>query len=492
MKKWSEIPLEQVIPGFTFSSCEESDIQQRIQRRKDFSPVIRETLVEVLKEQYKGLVLSEKAAHSLASLNESNTFTICTGQQIVAAGGPWMILLKIATVIQQARFWNERLGPNHCVPIFWMATEDHDWAEIANIHNGLNKLHWRTELKGPVGRMQVDGMLSAFHEWNQLYPEWSLQENLLEIYRTSENLSVATRRLIHQVFGNTELLILDPDHAALKRFLQPVMKKELTENWSYEIMSIKGELSGALDVKRGNLFYLGEEDRKRIEFGDERTNLQWMERMDQRPQDFSPGVVLRPIYQEIILPNLMYVGGPSECNYWSQLNPLLEEELGMAPIVLLRERAWIIPEKIIKKWEKANWSLEQWTWTSDQWDAHWKLRWKSFPSDKDRTLIEGVLSRWEDEVRMEDSTLVPMIAGEKKKWMNALEMIQSKVLKSRKQRDEVEGTWFQQWQQCAFPMSQIQERQQFWIWEWQKQQWDAEVLIELIQAENPTYKIWQI
>jgi bacillithiol synthase len=492
VKKWSEIPLEQVLPDLKFSSFERSDIQQRIKRRSGFSSDIRETLVKVIAEQYRDLLLSEKAAHSLASLKESNTFTICTGQQIVTAGGPWMILLKIATVIQQARYWNQRLDQNYCVPIFWMATEDHDWAEIANIHNGSNKLQWRTSLKGPVGRMPVDAMLSAFDEWNQLYPEWSIHENVLEIYRTSENLSFATRQLIHQVFGSTELLILDPDHHELKRFLKPLMKKELTENWSYEIMSTNGELNAALEVKKGNLFYLGNDDRKRIEFGTPEFNNEWVELMEDRPQDFSPGVVLRPLYQEIILPNLMYVGGPAECKYWDQLKPLLEEELGISPIVMLRERAWLIPEKIIKKWEKANWPLSQWTWTSDQWDAHWKSRWKSFPSDQDRAQITALMDRWEEEVRKEDSTLAPMIAGEKKKWLNGIEMIQSKVIKSRKQRDEVEGAWFQQWQQTAFPMSQLQERQQFWIWEWQKQNWNAEVLIDLIEAENPSYKIWQI
>lgn len=492
MKNWSEIPIESVLPGFEWEAFTKKDFEQRIQHKASFPSVIRETLTTVIRAQYDGLILSPSADFNITSLRQANTYTICTGQQIVSIGGPWMILLKIATAIQQARYWNQQLPQAHFVPVFWMATEDHDFAEIANVNNGIHKFQWNTTRKGAVGRMPTDEMVEAFTRWNQTYPEWLITDEILNLYKKSASLSEATRRLIHQVFGQTELLILDPDNPQLKSFFIPVMKKELTENASFEVMSAKGQIDGEVEVKKGNLFYLGDQDRKRIEWADSQHNPKWISLLDEHPQDFSPGVVLRPLYQEIILPNVMYVGGPSECRYWNQLKPLLEEELGIAPLILLRERAWVIPEKIIKKWEKANWTMDHWTWSAEEWNQFWKERWDPFPDPDEQKRLLDLLSSWEAQVAKEDSTLAPMIAAEKKKWMNSLDMIQAKVLKSRKQRDEVEGAWFHQWQQSAYPLNQLQERQLFWIWDWSSQKIEVETLLQRIEPEKKTYKIWQV
>jgi len=448
-------------------------------------------LHSVLMEQSQTFSLSQQSLENIELLLRENTVTITTGQQLVTAGGPWMILHKIASVIQQARFWNKRMNDFHFVPVFWMASEDHDWIEIAQLHQESSSLSFNTTQKGAVGRMSTDDVVLAFKKWNADFPEFSIPDSVMEIYEQESTISNAFQRLILSVFKETELVVLNPDHPKLKSLFLPWMVKEIEENSAFQWMSDHAVIKGEVEVKNGNLFYLGNGDRKRIDF-DPQSKAHWRSLLDLSPQDFSPGVVLRPLYQEIVLPNVMYIGGPSECRYWDQLSPWLKHELGFAPIVMLRERGWMIPSKWLKKWEQTGWSLEQWTCNDQQWKEYFESRWSPFPPSDERAALTQQFEQWAEEIQKEDASLTPFILGEQKKLLQSLEHIQSKVLKSRKNRDEVMGNWFNKWRQQAFPAHQLQERYAYWIWEWSEGRCDIEALIQSVDPQTPTYKIWSI
>lgn len=489
MKIWSEIPLQKVLPSLEWNEVSYQNVWSNCQKRLSFAQLHRQVLHEVLTEQNTISPLSSLGQENIELLLRENTVTITTGQQIVTAGGPWMILYKIASAIQQARFWNEKVSDFHFVPVFWMASEDHDWNEIAQLSRDSNALSFTTTQKGAVGRMSIDEVMKAFDQWNVDFPEYPIPEIVIECYGQSSTISKAFQRLIQLVFKDTELVIVDPDHPKLKSLFLPWMKKEIEDNFAFEWMSEHAIINGEVEVKNGNLFYLGNGDRKRIDFHSE-SKSHWISLLQQSPQDFSPGVVLRPLFQEIILPNVMYIGGPSECRYWQQLSPWLRHELGFTPAVMLRDRGWMIHPKWLQKWEQASWSIEQWNWSEQQWKEYFESRWHPFPNPEQRERLIQVFQQWAEEIQEEDASLTPFILGEQKKLMQSLDHIQSKVMRSRKNRDEVIGNWFNKWKQQAFPFDRLQERQSYWIWDWAQGGLDIESLIQSIDPQKPTYKIW--
>src|SRR5690606_12634063 len=120
-----------------------------------FTAEMRQKLVETLEEQYKGVPTSELTAKNIESLKNEDTFTIVTGHQLVAFTGPLYFIYKIAHVIKMCQELKEQYPTQHFVPVFWMATEDHDYEEIKSFHLFNRTISWETDQTGPVGRFAM-------------------------------------------------------------------------------------------------------------------------------------------------------------------------------------------------------------------------------------------------------------------------------------------------------------------------------------------------
>ncbi len=446
---------------------------------------------DALLRQSMGKELSTSAKDNIDLLLNDHTVAITTGHQLITAGGPWMLLYKIASTIHQVRYWNAQIQSFHFVPVFWLASEDHDWAEIAQIHSGNHALSFNTTQKGAVGRMSTKEITAAFEKWNEENLAFEIPSKVMEFYQNGKDVADSFQQLIQWVFKDTELVVINPDDADLKALFLPIMEKELLENLSLNCMDNCGKRLGEVEVKNGNLFYLGEGERKRIDYSSDTAEF-WHQRLIESPGDFSPGVVLRPLYQETILPNVMYIGGPSECRYWDQLQPLIQQEIGLAPMVMLRECGWMMESKWLRKWRDAQWTMEQWTWDDEQWKQYFANRWPIWPSQEEQLSLVQIFQTWADEVVKEDASLQPMILAEKKRLEQSILLIQKKVLKSRKGKDEVMGSWYQKWRDQAFPTGQLQERKSYWIWSWAQGHLNIEQLIAQMEPNKSTYKIWEI
>ena len=333
-----------------------------------FSKCKREVLVTSLKKQYKGFS-SEMTINQIASLSRENTYTITTGHQLNLATGPLYFLYKIAHVISLSEYLNTQFTNCHFVPVYWMATEDHDFAEINHFFSEGKKFVWECEQEGAVGRFSTKGIASVINALLRQYPSTPFNDELNALLvgaYQERSLSEATRKLVHQLFGDKGLIVIDADCKDLKGLATDLWTKELESSFSaaqVEEQNIRLETKGypiQVNPREINLFYLEENKRTRIIKKDPNTysladqSIRWTKRdlldeVQAHPERISPNVLLRPLYQETILPNLAYIGGGGELSYWLQLKTTFESANLRFPILIARNSFLLIDQKTVKK-----------------------------------------------------------------------------------------------------------------------------------------------
>jgi len=346
----------------TFPTAENA--AEIISQRADFSQEKRQTLVNVLEKQYQG----QPYMPDFTILLDEKTFTVTTGHQLNIFTGPLYVIYKIVTIIKLARKLKETYPEYNFVPVYWMASEDHDFAEIASFNLFGQTHRWEEEHKGAVGRLNP----KELHSILKLLPDRPLL--FAKAYLENETLSDAVRCYMHELFGREGLICIDADNANLKRHFLPVIKEELTRSSSAEIVTdTTSRLSSLgyhtpLHAREINLFYLVDNLRERIIKEDNlykviNTDLIFTEDeiialADEHPEQFSPNVVLRPLYEEIILPNLAYIGGPSEVPYWMQLKGVFDHYGVTFPMLIPRNFAMYITAQQKQRINKLKVSYE--------------------------------------------------------------------------------------------------------------------------------------
>ena len=341
-------------------------------KKSSFSAANRNVLVQTLRKQYAILKPSAEVAENLDLLEQDNTFTIATGHQLCLMTGPLYFIYKIISTINLCDQLKKKYPNSNFVPVYWMASEDHDFEEISAFRFQDKSIKWHREAAGSVGDLPLDDLQEVLHVFEQhlgSQPEANtVKEWIQTSYRSSKNLSEATFRLVNQLFGDKGLVVLEPNKAELKQVFLPVLKEELTNQFSFEKVSSQvqkiqavynKEYTPQVNPREINLFYLTENGRYRIEKegsdfllnGTEQrfTSSAFYALLEKHPERFSPNVILRPVYQEVILPNLCYIGGGGELAYWFQLKSNFEHLNVPFPILLVRNSALLFSEKQGKK-----------------------------------------------------------------------------------------------------------------------------------------------
>jgi bacillithiol biosynthesis cysteine-adding enzyme BshC len=263
------------------------------------------------------------------------------------------------------------------VPVFWMATEDHDRAEIDHTYFGDHKLQWPGQAGGAVGRMLLKDIgpvaEEAIAQLGVGAHASEMASLLREHYRPERTLAEATRGFVHALFGRFGLLILDADHKELKRLFAPVVKEELLNqvaerSVSYANARLTEHFAVQAHAREINLFHLRPGHRSRIVLDGEAFRVldggptftlnELMAEVDAHPERFSPNVLLRPVYQEVVLPNVAYVGGGGELAYWLQLRWLFQALQVPMPRLLLRTSAGFISTKRLGQWHALGLATE--------------------------------------------------------------------------------------------------------------------------------------
>ena len=340
-------------------------LQEICQTRKGFDPVKREALVNALRRQYRKSGIDDSKdtiGKQLAMLEKPDAYTVTTGQQIHVGLGPLYVLYKIVDVLRLAKTASKQLS---CpvIPIFWMATEDHDFEEIRDMNVFGRTFRWEHPHGGAVGRLDTDGLQQLVSQVKDQFRWEGQQLKFIELLSQGygiPNFADATRWILHQLFGMHGLVVLDGDDPVLKSLFKDVMLNELkgTHREAAQLGSNALRSMGyplQIHVHQCNLFQLGKNTRVKLESSKDRDHKgtyisaesaeAWM---DAHFSDCSPNVALRPLYQEWILPNLAYIGGAAEIRYWLQLGGYFKTYAQRMPLLIPRSSYVVLPSSVHK------------------------------------------------------------------------------------------------------------------------------------------------
>ena len=444
----------------------------------------REALTKILKEQYRNIKTPEATATQFDLLKEETTFTVTTGHQLNLFTGPLYFLYKIVTAINLARDLKKEYPRYHFVPVYWMATEDHDFEEISFFHLHGKKFQWNPpksdKTGGPVGELPTTGLEDVFELFSAEIGSSKNAEQLKQwfqkAYLEHDNLADATRYLANEIFGEQGLVILDAHHPELKKFYVPIMKKELLEQVSFNSVQQKSEAleqqgyNVQVNSREINLFYIQKGLRERIiekdgKFFVHDHDISWtgkdlIEHLEEHPEKFSPNVLLRPLYEEVILPNLCYIGGGGELAYWLELKQLFEVVNVTFPMLLLRNSALIQTEKQDQKRQKLSISLPE-LFLKRYELINRKVRKISnididFSSQKEH-LVQQFRGMYEL-AEQTDKTFLNAVKAQEVKQLKGLDHLEKRLLKAQKRKLEDEVSRIAELQNELFPNGGLQER----------------------------------
>lgn len=350
---------------------------------RNFTSDKRVILVNGLNQQYASanIPLLDNSATQLniTSLLSSDTFTITTGHQLSLFGGTLFMGYKILTAIKLALDLKLKFPTKNFVPVFWLASEDHDFEEIKGTFLFGKQLDWNIQSNGkPTGEIPIADIDSLVSEISILLGNHSIAENWMEkinkAYLGKQNLAQATLHFYHELFQEFGLVILDANQKSLKKIMQPLMHADILEQKSFAIQHASDSILAEhyklqIHARHINFFYLTPGGSRNLikpvdggfkagEIGPVLTPMEMSEEINQFPERFSPNVNLRPVYQELILPNLAYIGGPAEVGYWLQLKPIFDLYQTPFPKVGVRFMNALIGSGYKEKIEKLKLKIE--------------------------------------------------------------------------------------------------------------------------------------
>jgi len=361
-----------------------------------------------------------------------------------------------------------------------MATEDHDFEEINYFNFKGSKVKWNRADGGAVGRFSTNGLeavLSSYSEQlgttrNATY----LKELFSEGYVKQNNLADATRYIANQLFSKYGLVIVDGDDKALKQLFTPFVTKELTNQVSYKatsktIAELEKNYKIQVNPREINQFYLSENSRERIiKEGDRyvvnNTSISWssseiLKHLNEVPENFSPNVIMRPLYQEVILPNLAYIGGGGELAYWMELKDYFEEVNVPFPILLLRNSVQVVSAKQQKKLDGLDISTtELFLSTND-------LLKKKINENSDvefnfldaKTLLEQQFLALRRVANETDTSFVGAVSAQEKKQLKGLDNLEKRLLRAEKRKQKDLVIRISDLKSQLFPNQSLEERQ---------------------------------
>lgn len=332
----------------------------------------RAELVKALIGQNRAFEAGESTFANLEKLSEGARVVV-TGQQVGLFGGPLLTLLKAATAIRKAQVASEAGVPH--VPVFWMATEDHDLDEVNQASllgkNGVETL--RSLFPGhrsqPVGELVLgDAIEPVLAQVEELLNYAPITETLRACYTPTDTLASAFGKFLSTVYSDHGLIVLDASSREFHRMGAPVLRYAIEHAGELHkaLLDRTRELEAAgyaaqvLVNDDSSLLFVIDESGNRQPLrrplvngtrewqaaGRTYTDAELLEILSTTPERLSPNALLRPVFQDSILPTSAYVGGPAEIAYFAQCRPIYERILGEMTPVLPRLSATLVPQAI--------------------------------------------------------------------------------------------------------------------------------------------------
>jgi bacillithiol biosynthesis cysteine-adding enzyme BshC len=492
---------------FIFDFHYPEGLQHKLDTRH-FDDANRSVLVKSIKKQYERAGI--EAPKSVELLSEHTTFTVTTGHQLCLFGGPKYFIYKIVSAIKLARQLNTLNPTLKVVPIFWMASEDHDFEEINQVTLFKKNFATTQPASGPVGRLNPSVFEEVYVQLVELFKNDERAKELLHHFEVSfkkKDWSAATRYWVHHLFGE-ELVILDGDDAQLKSLFIPIIEDEVNNTSSFltiektsEILKKQG-YHAQVNPREINLFYMETGLRELLiaegdgSFSVRNTELKFSHQellnlIKTNPEKFSPNVTLRPVYQELILPNIAYIGGPGELAYWMQLKANFDRLNVSFPILVLRDSFLLVQQRELAQLNEMKLLL------SDLFLGENELTKKYLQlngSDSiELTAEKEQLVLWQNDLTAKlmafDKDFEKMVGAEFANWNKLFDKIEQKILKTEKSREEVSINRLLKIKNTYQPNGELNERVDSFIPEWIKQHDYIEFLIEHSDTLNKNVKV---
>ncbi len=463
---------------FFESHIYKTDIESYL-KAHSYDNVNRSVLVSALENQAK-LVANTSAASlkNISLLKDKNSFSVTTGHQLCLFTGPLYFIYKIISTINLCKTLEQTFTDKKFVPVYWMASEDHDFEEINHINVFGKKITWNTNQKGSVGEFSTEGLQEVIAELKTILGDNENSNSLIQLFEGAYlkhfNLADATRYLVNALFGEYGIIILDGNDIQLKHLFTEEFTKDIFENSSFTLVNesieaLKKNYNAQVTPREINVFYKEKGLRERIEkqgndFVALNTDIRFTEEqlkniIENSPEKLSPNVVLRPLYQQKILPNIAYVGGPGELAYWLEYKSLFENYGIDFPILMPRNFVSVIDKGTESKIRKLN------------------LDATSFFKDGEE-LVKQLIKTQHDDINLEDikeklaiiyssvtetvsgidKTLIATAEAEKQKAINGVAAIEQKINRALKQKSETDVNQIWAIKGKLFPNGSPQER----------------------------------
>ena len=449
------------------------------EKKKSFDLATREKLVTVLKDQYRNVSATEATIENINSLENKETFTITTGHQLNLFTGPLYFLYKIISTINLTESLAEQFPDQRFVPVYWMATEDHDFKEISYFNFKGKEVSWDRPNGGAVGRFSLEGLQEVHAHFSKQLGDTKnaifLSQLFEKAYVSHSNLADATRYIANELFKSYGLVILDADDQRLKNIFTPVMKDELLNQTSKKavsktILNLEKDYNIQVNPRDINLFYLSENSRERIIeskglFKIHNTDIVFskaeiLEELDNHSDRFSPNVLMRPLYQEVILPNLCYIGGGGELAYWMQLKGYFETVKIPFPSLLLRNSVQIVSHKQVKQLQNLDVSFEEMFLRQHLLIAK-KIKEKSdikFNFEDATELLTKQFLALRRVANETDSSFIGAVDAQQRKQLKGLNNLEKRLLRAEKRKHFLLTNRIKSLQDQLLPNKTLEER----------------------------------
>ena len=454
-------------------------IKAAIAKRKNY-PTDRKLLVDVLQKHYANEKLTAQQQINIKQLSNSNCFTVTTAHQPNIFTGHLYFIYKILHAVKLCEKLKAEMPENDFVPVFYMGSEDADLEELGHVYINEIKHEWQTNQTGAVGRMKVDKalmkLLDEIAGEMMVLPCGKEIIDLMEVcYTEGSSIEQATFKLVNALFGEYGLLVLLPDDADYKRAFAPVIEKELITQFSHKIVEdtvakFPKEYRAQAGGREINMFYLSDDIRERIEkevggYKVTNTEIRFSEtelllELENNPERFSPNVILRPVFQEMILPNIAFIGGGGELAYWLELKNVFAAVNVPYPVLVLRN-SFLLVEKMHN--DKA---LYLGFNVNDLFKAEQELLIMlvkrnskvQLSLEKERQSIHEFYVTLRNTAGAVDKTLQPHTEALEKLALHKLNALEKKMLRAEKKKFEAQQRQLHKLRSQLFPHNNLQER----------------------------------
>lgn len=454
-------------------------IKAAIAERKKYK-TNRQVLAGQFTVQYKDLECCTLVKSNIDALLNENTFTICTAHQPNIFTGHLYFVYKILHTIKLANSLKKELPEYNFVPVFFMGSEDADLEELNHVVIDGVKYQWETKQTGAVGRMKVDDNLIKLIE--KIEGRLSVEkfgkpliELLKKCFVKNSTIEEATFLFVHYLFEEYGLLVLLPDKAAFKKEMIPIFEDDIFNHTSSEIVEHTSEklsqyYKAQAYPREINLFYLKDHLRNRIipvndHFVVHDTDIVFTKEaikneLQEYPERFSPNVILRGLFQEIILPDVAWIGGGGELAYWLQLKDVFKNYQVPYPVLVLRNSFLIVDEKHQKSLQKLNLNA------GDLFRGK-EILLEEIVNKQSKSLLkltlekkefENIYDQIEDTVKKIDATLVQHVNALEARHIKALAGLEKKMFRAEKRKFYDEKNQLNKIFSSLFPNDGLQER----------------------------------